>query len=447
MMMIQWDSAKPLLDRWVVEGQNLEEVDIHTNLARQWKNGGNMFDRDAPWAEYQKSFAPYYNREFFGRLVQEGQSNLWIDLWCQQAGAESTGNLGFVDFQPRSYLITPVSDLGDPVCPIIDAHNHLDSLKPDMLLSIMDRSGVEVIMSLSDQRTGDDYFPEVDRLKAVLGDRLICGAPVQWWRLGETGFADRVIDNLRRGVEKGATNALKIYKNLGVVYKDELDDGKLVRLDDERIAPIFEACGRELNIPVVVHVADPEAFFHPLNGENERLKELAAHPDWYFFSEDLPDRRQLLGIMEQVLVNHPATLFQCVHVGNDPENLGNVATMLNRHPNMVVDIAARVAELGRQPHRARKFFMAYADRIMFGSDLPPHEEMYALYRRFLETDDDYFPYPTHVSGQGEWRISGINLPEEALRKVYHDNAARIYLKQDIPGIIEANKAAGATDFE
>jgi predicted TIM-barrel fold metal-dependent hydrolase len=406
-----------------------------------------MLDRNAPWADYQKSFAPYYSREFFGRLVQEGQSNLWIDLWCQQAGAESTGNLAFVDFQPRSCLITPVSQLGDPVCPIIDAHNHLDSLKPDMLLSIMDRSGLDVIMSLSDQRTADEYFPEVNRLKAVLGDRLICGAPVQWWRLSETGFADRVIDNLHRGGEEGITNALKIYKNLGVTYKDESGDGKLVRLDDERIAPIFEACGRELNIPVVVHVGDPEAFFHPLDGENERLKELAAHPDWYFFSDDLPDRRQLLGIMERVLANPPDTLFQCVHVGNDPENLGKVAAMLDRHPNMVVDIAARVAELGRQPNRARKFFMAYSGRIMFGSDLPPHQEMYGLYRRFLETDDDYFPYPTHVSGQGEWRISGIKLPADVLRQVYRDNAMRIYLKQDIKGVIADNKAAGEADFK
>lgn len=405
-----------------------------------------MFNRDAPWAEYQKSFAPYYDRDFFSRLVIEGQSNLWIDLWCMEATAESTKNLLFADFHPRSYLITPVTELGDPPCPVIDGHNHLDFLKPEMLLDIMDRTGIEVIMSLSEQRNEEDYVPEIKRLKKVLGDRLITGAPIDWRRIGEPGFTGGVIDQLRRVVDRGLCNALKIYKNLGVTYRDEEAGGELIRLDDERIAPIFDACGRELNIPVVVHVGDPEAFFHPLDGENERLKELAAHPDWYFFSDDLPDRRELLGIMERVLENHPDTLFQCTHVGNDPENLGYVAEMLDKHPNMMVDIAARAAELGRQPHRARKFFMAYSHRIIFGSDLPPHMDMYGLYRRFLETDDDYFPYPTHVSGQGEWRISGVNLPEEVLKKVYHDNTAGIYLKGDIKGIVAANKKAGAVDF-
>jgi predicted TIM-barrel fold metal-dependent hydrolase len=206
-------------------------------------------------------------------------------------------------------------------------------------------------------------------------------------------------------------------------------------IDDPRFDPMWETCG-SLNMPVAIHVSDPLAFFSPIDRFNERYEELSNHPDWSFASPGFPSNAELLEARNRVFARHPKTQFVALHVGNFAEDLEDVSTNLDRFPNMSVDIAARLNELGRQPRAARRFFDKYQDRILFGTDATPHgdkypqqvfcDELYRIYVRFLETDDEYFDYaPASIPPQGRWRISGIDLSDEVLRKVYNQNAARL----------------------
>jgi predicted TIM-barrel fold metal-dependent hydrolase len=174
----------------------------------------------------------------------------------------------------------------------------------------------------------------------------------------------------------------------------------------------------------MVHIGDPEAFFLPIDANNERYEELAAHPDWSFYGAQF-GKDELLRQRDRVFQRHPRTTFVGAHIAENSEDLHRVAQMLDVCPNVVVDISARASELGRQPYSARNFFLRYADRILFGADLVPEIEMYRLYYRFLETADEYFEYPTHASRQGRWNIYGLHLPDDVLRKVYRENALRL----------------------
>ena len=230
-----------------------------------------------------------------------------------------------------------------------------------------------------------------------------------------------MVDQLDDAVRRGA-RGYKILKELGLGVKDKT--GKLITVDDTRLDPVWEECGR-LGIPVAIHIADPEAFFHPINGENERYEELNEHPDWSFYGPQFPSFEELLAARNRMLAKHPKTTFIVLHAGNWPENLDNVAEMLDRLPNTVIEFGAREAELGRQPRRTLKLFMDYQDRVMFGTDNTPEVEMYQNNFRWLETNDEAFDY-WGSPAQGRWTISGLNLPDPVLEKIYHLNADRLF---------------------
>ncbi len=196
--------------------------------------------------------------------------------------------------------------------------------------------------------------------------------------------------------------------------------------DDPRLSDLWDVVG-EAGLPVTIHTADPRAFFRPLDRFNERWDELHAFPHWLFYGSDFPQFEELLDSLYHLIESHPQTNFVTAHVGCYPENLGFVSKMMDRYPNFNTDIAARVAELGRAPYSAREWFIKYADRILFGTDFAPALAMYQVHFRFLETADEYFPYDysSPIPTQGRWNIYGVSLPDEVLRKVYHDNAARL----------------------
>jgi len=221
-------------------------------------------------------------------------------------------------------------------------------------------------------------------------------------------------------VEHGACG-FKLWKDLGTSVRDE--DGSLLRIDDERLAPIFEKAA-ELKVPIMFHIADPDAFFLPIDNCNERYEELAAHPEWSFHGSHF-SKQELLAQRDRVFARHPKTTFVGAHIAEHPEDLAYVSRLLDANPNLFVDIAARCAELGRQPYTAREFFLKYSDRILFGTDLIPETNMYRLHFRFLETHDEYFEYPSHASRQGRWNIYGLFLPDDVLRRVYRENALRL----------------------
>jgi predicted TIM-barrel fold metal-dependent hydrolase len=176
----------------------------------------------------------------------------------------------------------------------------------------------------------------------------------------------------------------------------------------------------------MIHVADPVAFFDPADEFNERFEELGQHPEWAVPSPPFPSFGVVVEALASVVGRHPRTTFIGAHVGCYAENLEWVAGLLDRCPNFLVDIAARIAELGRQPYTARRFFLEYADRILFGLDLGPDVDGYRIAYRFLETDDEYFNYNAGaVPLQGRWAVHGIHLPDEVLSRIYYENAARV----------------------
>ncbi|HFQ93162.1 MAG TPA: amidohydrolase, partial [Anaerolineae bacterium] len=226
----------------------------------------------------------------------------------------------------------------------------------------------------------------------------------------------------REQVKWGA-DGLKIWKPFGLSVRDE--HGRLVPVDDERLTPLWETAA-ELRKPVMIHVADPVAFFDPLTPQNERWEELHAHPDWQFPSPPYPAFRDIMAQLENLVTRHPGATFIGAHVGCYAENLGWVSRLLDKCPNFYVDISARLGELGRQPYTARRFCLKYADRILFGTDAGPSLPAYHIAYRFLETDDEYFNYDlSDPPTQGRWRIYGLFLPDEALEKIYSLNARRL----------------------
>lgn len=341
------------------------------------------------------------------------------DRFVAMVSAKAEVDLRLSDYAPHSQLKTAVHVVERPRFPVIDYHNHLDAQPPEEVLQVMDKCGIEKIVSITMQ-TGQAAIDSMDRFHRAEPDRFATMGWMDWSGVERGDFTQLSMDRLERLVEHGACG-IKFWKDLGLTVRDA--SGALLRIDDERLAPIFDKAA-ELGIPVMFHTADPDAFFVPIDRFNERYEELAAHPDWSFYGSPVP-KATLLEQRDRVIARHPKTTFVCAHLAESSENLDYVAKLLDIHPNLYVDISARTPELGRQPYTARKFVLKYADRILFGTDLLPEVEMYRLYYRFLETADEYFEYPSHASRQGRWNIYGIFLPEDVLRKVYRENALKL----------------------
>ncbi len=337
--------------------------------------------------------------------------------------ATTRAELALGDFAPRPMLRTAVHEVLRPCLPAIDCHNHLDSLDPASLLAIMDECGIEHLVNIT-MKVGDEAFRVMHKFADAAPGRFSTIGWMDWTGLDEPRFIQKSVDYLERLVEQGAVG-FKIWKDLGLTLRD--GRGELLRVDDERLDPLFDKA-RELDVSVMFHTADPAAFFEPPDRFNERYEELAAHPDWSFYGAKY-SKQELLEQRNCVFARHPETRFIGAHVGESPEDLSFVAAMLERFPNVTVDMSSRVAELGRQPYSAREFFLKFPDRILFGTDLLPDVAMYRLHYRFFETADEYFDYPSHASRQGRWMVYGIFLPDDVLRRVYRENALRVF-----PGI-------------
>ncbi len=341
------------------------------------------------------------------------------DKFVAMVSAKAEVDLRLSDFQPVSELRTPEHSIEQPRFPVIDYHNHLDALEPSSVLRIMDQCGVEKIVNIT-MRTGDEALGIMDRFHTASASRFHSIGWMDWHDLERDDFVEVTCARLERMADHGACG-IKFWKDFGLTLKDA--KGKLLRIDDERFSPIFDKAAA-LGLAVMFHTADPAAFFRPIDRYNERYEELAAHPDWAFNSAPV-DKWTLLEQRNTVFGRHPKTTFVGAHMGESPEDLAFVQRMLEQYPNVLVDISARAAELGRQPYTARKFFLQFADRILFGADLLPEVSMYRLYYRFLETADEYFEYPSHASRQGRWNICGLFLPDDVLRKIYRENALKL----------------------
>jgi predicted TIM-barrel fold metal-dependent hydrolase len=391
-----------------------------------------------------------------------GMSGAAAALWAAREGAATTAHattalpteaagqaakpapLVLTDFQPRSMLQVAETKIEKPRFPVIDVHTHLSFTRatdgamrytgtPEEVLQIMDRRGVQTMVNLTGG-FGEGLAETVKRFDRAHAGRFLTFTEPTWRRASEPGYAKLQADAIQSAHKAGA-RGLKVLKTLGLYLRDGGSSGTLVKVDDPRFDPMWEACGA-LGLPVAIHIADPEAFFVPTDRFNERYEELANHPDWAFNTPGFPSFLELLAACDRVFARHPKTNFIALHVGHNAENLARVSERLDRFPNMSVEIGARIGELGRQPRTAKKFIDKYQDRVLFGTDAVPYgsetpqqifnDDLYRIYYRFLETEDEYFDYaPAPVPPQGRWRIYGVGLSEPVLRKVYHDNAARL----------------------
>lgn len=341
------------------------------------------------------------------------------DKFVAMVTAKAEISLPLGQFHPVSALVSESHCPLHPRFPAIDYHNHLDALKPSDVLSVMDACGIEHIVNIT-MKTGDDALRMLDKFHSADSKRFSSIGWMDWSDVTSPNFMERTLERLERLVAHGA-KGIKFWKDFGLSVRDA--QGKLLRIDDERFAPIFDKAS-ELGIAVMFHTADPDAFFLPVDERNERYEELAAHPEWSF-ADSPTSKRELLDQRDRVFARHPKTTFVGAHVGGCSEDLARAAKMLAAYPNVFVDISARASELGRQPYTARELFLKFPDRILFGADLLPEVSMYRLYYRFLETADEYFEYPSHASRQGRWNIYGLFLPDEVLRKVYRENALKL----------------------
>jgi predicted TIM-barrel fold metal-dependent hydrolase len=344
-------------------------------------------------------------------------------------------------YQPKSMLHAAETRVPRARFPLIDFHTHITSgsadgarirfsLDPGDCLAVMERKNIRAMVDVTGSY-GAANREAIAKLQEAHPGRFIVFVEPAYSRMSDPGYSAFQADQVEAAHKAGAVG-IKVLKNLGLVVREK-DTGQLIRVDDRRFDPMWEAAGA-LSMPVAIHTSDPEAFFLPIDRFNERWEELHAHTDWSFHGRDFPGNRELQEARRNVMRRHPRTQFVCLHVA-DAEDLAYVSECLDSHPNMHVDIAARIGELGRQPRASRRFFDRYQDRILFGTDASAGsatpqqtfiDALYEIYFRFLETEDEYFDYaPAKVPPQGRWRIYGIGLPEPVLGKVYAANAARL----------------------
>jgi predicted TIM-barrel fold metal-dependent hydrolase len=353
-------------------------------------------------------------------------------------------NLALDQFRPRSMLVLPDHTPKKAKFPVVDVHVHprirLHHSKELLaaFVKTMDQNNIAVCVSL-DGQLGESFAEHKKYLWTNYPDRFAIFANIDWrgsgslddpatWDCHRPDFGRRMAEALKDAKAQGASG-LKIFKDFGLGYRNP--DGTLIKIDDPRWEPIWQACG-ELGLPIIIHTADPAAFFLPIDEKNERWEELHRHPDWSFYGQDYPTRNKLLDARNRVIAKHPQTIFFGAHFANNSEDLKTLGEWLDAYPNLNIEFASRIGELGRQPYTARRFFLKYADRIMFGTDGPRATPRLLPNFRFLETADEYFPYAENpFPPQGLWNIYGIYLPDDVLKKVYYENANRL-----IPGVKE-----------
>jgi hypothetical protein len=320
----------------------------------------------------------------------------------------------------------------------IDVHVHVHPARTALLAKIMDANGLGGVVNLGILETRGIPFQDGMRtFRQVLGDRMVY-FPAPDFGDVSPGFGKRMAEQLARKVEAGACG-LKIYKELGLRHRDA--KGNLIPVDDPRLDPLWAKAG-ELGVPVLIHTADPVAFFQPLDENNERWEELQRHPNWYFGKPEFPDHDTLLAQRDRVVERHPDTTFIGAHLGNYPENLAYVDACLDRYDNFYVDTCARIGEIGRHPvEEVRAFFFKHQDRVIFGTDwvlgwdaadekkmgagdMLAFKRSYDAHWRFFETDERQIEYPGYPI-QGRWKVDAIDLPKEVLEKLYLRNAQRL----------------------
>ncbi len=329
-----------------------------------------------------------------------------------------------LDYRPHSTLVTTVHKVPSAKYPAIDFHGHpqglLNSTKGlDSLSAAMDQLNVRLMIS-ADNMSGDRLKNTETSVKGYdkLKDRVWILAGINFNNVGP-GWAEKAVAQLEQDVKNGAVGVGEIPKSLGISIKKP--DGSRLKIDDPELDPIWDACAR-LKLPVFIHTADPQEFFKPIDYTNERWLELSLFPDRRYPQDRFPSFETLSQERDNLLKKHPKTTFVVAHMAWYANDLQHLAKMMDDYPNMYTEVGAVLYDIGRQPRGAHDFFVKYQDRILFGKDSFQPEE-YPYYWRVFETNDDYFDY--YRNYHAFWKLYGIGLPDEVLKKVYYKNALKI----------------------
>ena len=348
------------------------------------------------------------------------KSLIFICLLFSSGLVYSQDDISFEEYNPKSTLVVPENPVTKAKYPFIDIHSHQFRMADQdlsTLIADMDDLNMVIMINLSGG-SGERLNKAIKNVKDHYPNRFGIFANVNFDGVGSDGWGEKAAKQLEKDVNNGAVG-LKIYKSLGLRNIDT--DGKRLAIDDPRLAPVWEKCG-ELGIPVLIHAADPKSFWDPLDKSNERWLELKTRPGRKRSDTDPAPWQQIIDEQHRMFKNHPKTTFINAHMGWYANDLKRLGELIEEIPNMYVEIAAVIAELGRQPRNAHDFFVKYQDKILFGKDSWRPEE-FPTYFRVLETADEYFPY--HKKYHAFWAMYGLNLPDEVLKKVYYKNALKI----------------------
>lgn len=338
---------------------------------------------------------------------------------------EKNNLMDIEEYIPKSTLVVPQSVIKRSKYPFIDVHNHqFDMPIKDLskLVAEMDSLNMAFMINLSGFR-GLYLKQSLKNIKENAPTRFGLFINIDFETIDDPNFADEQVKMINQAVKNGVMG-LKVYKSLGLISKDQ--NGKRIAINDPRLDPIWKACG-DNNIPVLIHSSEPSSFWDPKDKFNERWLELRQKPRRYRDPKSNPSFEEVLAEQHAVFKMHPNTTFINAHLGWMGNDLDRLGIHLDTYPNVMTEIGAVLAELGRQPRRARQFFVDYQDRILFGKDAYKVSEYYT-YFRVLETDDEYFDY--YRKRHAHWKIYGLALPDSILKKVYYKNALHVFPKID-----------------
>jgi len=334
---------------------------------------------------------------------------------------EKNNLMDIEEYSPRSTLIVPETKLERSKYPFVDVHNHqFDMPIKDLskLVEEMDSLNMGFMVNLSGFR-GLYLEQSLKNIKENAPTRFGLFLNIDFEKLDDSNFAKEQVELINKAVAQGVIG-LKVYKSLGLTDKDK--KGNRIAINDPRLDPIWKACGDQ-NIPVLIHSGEPSSFWDPKDKYNERWLELRQKPGRYRDPEENPSFEEVLAEQHAVFKKHPNTTFINAHLGWMGNDLDRLGKHLDQYPNVMTEIGAVLAELGRQPKRARQFFIDYQDRILFGKDSYNVSEYYT-YFRVLETEDEYFEY--YRKRHAHWKIYGLSLPDSVLQKVYYKNALHLF---------------------
>jgi len=334
---------------------------------------------------------------------------------------EKNNLMDIEEYSPKSTLIVKENWVKRSKYPFVDVHNHQFDMPVknlDKLVAEMDQLNMGFMINLSGFR-GLYLRKSLENIRENAPRRFGLFLNIDFEDIDDANFNQTQVALIDSAAAAGVMG-LKVYKSLGLTSRDS--EGNRIAVNDPRLDPIWKACG-DNNLPVLIHSGEPASFWHPKDKYNERWLELRQKPNRYRDPETNPSFEEVLAEQHDIFRKHPNTNFINAHLGWMGNDLDRLGKHLDTYPNVMTEIGAVLAELGRQPKRARQFFIDYQDRILFGKDSYNVSEYYT-YFRVLETEDEYFDY--YRKRHAHWKMYGLALPDSILQKLYYKNALALF---------------------